>query len=71
MSQNQPEIVLPPGVEELLTPPQVAKIVGLDVRTLSNWRSSGAENLKFLKIGGRVRYALEDVQEWLKAKRAS
>ena len=69
--QNQLEVTLPPGFAELLTPPQVAKIVGLDARTLANWRASGAETLPYMKVGGRIRYSPEDVQEWLKGKRAS
>ena len=56
--------------DKLLTPREVADIIQLDFRTLANWRASGAENLKFLKIGGRVRYDPEDVNTWLDSKRA-
>lgn len=33
------------------------------IRTLANWRSN-KEGPKFTKIGGRVLYALRDVQSW-------
>lgn len=32
-------------------------------RTLANWRSSG-EGPKFTKIGGRVLYPIQSVEEW-------
>lgn len=35
----------------------------VSVRTLANWRCSGS-GPRFTKIGGRILYALEDLQRW-------
>ncbi|WP_211232363.1 helix-turn-helix transcriptional regulator [Pseudomonas cremoricolorata] len=35
----------------------------VSVRTLANWRSQGT-GPKFVKLGGRIVYRLEDVIEW-------
>jgi len=55
--------------KKLLTPPEVAELLGLDHRTLANWRSNGQEELRYLKIGNRVRYDPADVRVWLESKR--
>ena len=55
--------------DKLLTPPQVAELIGLDHRTLANWRASGAERLPYIRVGGRIRYDRADVKEWLESKR--
>lgn len=48
-----------------LTPAQVAERYSgrVSVRTLANWRWSGT-GPKFLKLGGRVVYALPDLEAW-------
>ena len=33
--------------------------------TLQYWRSTGAQEIPFMKIGGRVAYSLSDLDEWL------
>ena len=40
----------------------------ISVRTLAKWRSAG-RGPAFLKIGGRVRYAVRDVERWVDAQR--
>lgn len=53
---------------------EVAKRWGFSPRTLENWRCRG-EGPRFLKIGGKVVYRLQDVeafeQNQLRAKTAS
>lgn len=39
----------------------------LSHRTLANWRSAG-QGPRFRKIGGRVRYALDDLERWMSAR---
>ncbi|WP_207760021.1 helix-turn-helix domain-containing protein [Bifidobacterium primatium] len=53
--------------ENLLTPAQVAKILGIPVSTLSRWRSERRE-LPYVKIGRVVRYRPCDLAEWLETK---
>jgi hypothetical protein len=49
---------------KLLTPENTADILNVSVRTLANWRCMG-EGPAYIKIGKSVRYALEDVKEFI------
>ena len=51
----------------LLTPPECGEYLSLDVRTLANWRCDG-RGPPFRKIGGRVRYALDDLERWMRSR---
>jgi hypothetical protein len=48
-------ITSPPVTPELLTPQEVARVLGVDTKTLSNWRyiHRGPD---FMKDGGVIRY---------------
>lgn len=48
----------------LLMTPEAARLVGLSPRTLETFRCRGCGPV-FRKIGGRVVYALEDLQSWV------
>ncbi|MCO8165480.1 helix-turn-helix domain-containing protein [Pseudomonas sp. 21LCFQ010] len=54
---------LPP--EELLTPEAVASLMGISVKTLATWRSTGRHNLPYIRCGSRIRYRISDVNDWL------
>ena len=56
MTQNG----LPP---RFLRTPEAARFLGLSYRTLEKHRTYGT-GPKYRKIGGRVIYALEDLQAW-------
>lgn len=55
---------------KLLTPGEVAKVTGLSVETLAQWRSQ-RRGIPYLKVGRAVRYDLRDVQEYLEGCRVS
>ncbi len=55
-------------MEPLLTPAEVAKILGVRPTTLANWRSTGRYDLPYVKLGSVVAYRPEDVRAWV-AKR--
>ena len=55
---------------ELMTPDQVAEILGLSVHTLEKWRVT-RRNLPFLKIGRKVRYRAQDIADFLEPKQAA
>ena len=71
-------VVLPLGVEyrpdlrgpdplELLTPRQLAKLLGITVQCLADWRC-GRSGPKFIRLGGRaVRYRRLDVESFVAA----
>ena len=46
-----------------LTPRQLAERWSFSVRSLSLWRVNGL-GPRFLKIGNRIRYRLQDVEAW-------
>lgn len=52
----------------LLDDIQAAEALGISPGTLSVWRSVGRYNLKFTKIGRRVKYRVGDLREFI-AKR--
>jgi len=54
----------------ILTPEQVAEILGLSVHTLEKWRVT-RRNLSFLKIGRNVRYRAQDIASFLEPKQAA
>ncbi|WP_423820704.1 helix-turn-helix domain-containing protein [Salinisphaera sp. SPP-AMP-43] len=49
----------------LLTPNQVAELLGVTVHTLAVWRCTKRYPLTFLKIGSRVRYRQADVDAFI------
>ncbi len=57
------------GIPELFAPSVVAGLLGLDLRTLANWRSEG-RGPEFIKVGGRVRYPGDSLKSWLDANRS-
>ncbi|MCY1406271.1 Helix-turn-helix domain protein [compost metagenome] len=61
--RQQPCASLTP--ETLLTPEQAALVLGLSVKTLATWRSTGRYALPFIRCGGRIRYRRADLAAWL------
>lgn len=61
--------VLPLSPSDLLTPDQVANILGLSHRTLAAWRSSHRNKLPYVKVGSRIRYRRQDVAAWMESRR--
>jgi hypothetical protein len=52
----------------LLTPDEVAILLRVDERTLANWRYRGIGPI-FTKLGGLVRYARRDLDEFVMQSR--
>lgn len=53
--------------EKLLTPREVASVLGISLETLRSWRGKRyRRDLRFIKLAGaRVRYRLRDLRRWL------
>jgi len=49
----------------LITTDDAAKILSIPAATLTKWRSTGQNNIPFVKIGRAVRYRTKDLREWL------
>lgn len=48
-------------VPALLTPDEVASVLGVSTATLSTWRSRNIYELEFIKMGKVIRYRAADV----------
>jgi len=57
-----------PHISNLLTPQQVAKILGVSVETLNVWRATKRYNLTYTKIGHLVRYKSADVEAFIQER---
>lgn len=55
----------------LLTPQQVAKILGISVETLNVWRATKRYKLPYTKIGHLVRYRSNDVEAFIQERTVS
>ncbi|HTN32266.1 MAG TPA: helix-turn-helix domain-containing protein [Pseudomonas sp.] len=53
---------------DLWTPQQAAQALGVSARTLAAWRSTGRQDLPFVKVGRLVRYRALDVADWLQSR---
>lgn len=56
---------------DLLTPEQAAQELGLSVKTLAVWRSTGRHSLPFIRCGARIRYRRTDLAAWLHARQST
>lgn len=57
--------------ETFLTQAEAAVFLQVKPKTLGIWRCTKKYNLPYIKIGGKVRYALSDLKNWLKERRVS
>ncbi|WP_382155467.1 helix-turn-helix domain-containing protein [Hydrogenophaga sp. ANAO-22] len=51
--------------EPLLTPREASTYLCVPTTTLAVWRSTGRVKLPYVKVGGHVRYRLEDIESFL------
>lgn len=56
------------SAEPLKTQQEVAERLAVTTQTLARWRK--AEGMPYIKIGGVIRYRLNDVEQWIE-RRAS
>lgn len=60
-------VVTTARAEALMSPEELAALVGVKVRTLANWRYRGT-GPQYIKPGGSVRYRAGDVEAWLTSR---
>lgn len=65
MLPKTPSNVTNVDFSDLLTPEEAATYLGCSAKTLATWRSTGRHTLRFLKVGARVRYRRQDLDDWL------
>jgi hypothetical protein len=57
----------------LLTAAEVVELLEhrITTRTLANWRSAGGDGPRYKKIGARIYYPLDAVEEWIEGREFS
>lgn len=55
-------------LRRLLTPVEASENLGVTTGTLQQWRTSGRYNLSFVKVGGRVMYSHEAIQDFIERR---
>jgi excisionase family DNA binding protein len=53
--------------DQLLTPDDLAKYLGVPVRTIYSWRATG-EGPRRIRVGKHLRFRLSDVEEYLETR---
>ena len=59
---------IPTTISRLLTPAEAATALHVSADTLAVWRSTQRVSLKFVRIGRKILYRAEDVQEFIVAR---
>ena len=52
----------------LLTPEQTAKILGVEIPTLANWRCTKRQKIPYVRIGRSIRYPEKSVKEFIQLR---
>ena len=52
-------------MQQLLNNSAAAQHLGVAAATLQYWRSTGAQEIPFMKVGNRVVYTIDSLDEWL------
>ena len=53
--------------DQLLSPDDVAEILGISTSTLAKWRRSKEPDLPFLRLNGRIKYRASDIDDFLES----
>ena len=56
------------NLARLMTPAEVAELLGVREQTLTAWRHRGSQELPYVKAGRLVRYKAEDVERFVKMR---
>ena len=67
-SETKPEINMKLTPKLFLKSTEVENIYGISANTLANWRSKKLEP-KYHKVGGAVRYTVEDLDNFMESKK--
>lgn len=54
--------------DKLLSSEETAEFLGTTVGTLATWRSTKRYDLRWVKIGRKVRYRMSDVIQWIESR---
>ncbi len=57
------------GIPTQIDEKRTAKVLGIQISTLRNWRTSGRYALPYVKVGRLVRYRVADLAAWIARRR--
>lgn len=52
----------------LISSADASRILGVSNGTLAVWRCTGRYNLAYVKVGSRIRYRLEDIEQFIQER---
>ena len=53
------------NLAQLLTPAEVAAMLGIKEQTLTAWRCRGSQELEYIRVGRCIRYRAEAIEAYL------
>lgn len=65
MQISNNNIVKIPTDKIFISPKELSKYINISVGTLAVWRTNRTYDLPYVKIGGRIMYPAQQVNEWL------
>lgn len=65
MQISNNNIVKIPTDKIFISPKELSKYINISVGTLAVWRTNRIYDLPYVKIGGRIMYPTQQVNEWL------
>ena len=54
------------NLAQLLTPAEVAAMLGIKEQTLTAWRCRGSQELEYIRVGRCIRYRPEAIEDYLR-----
>ena len=54
------------NLAQLLTPAEVAAMLGIKEQTLTAWRCRGSQELDYIRVGRCIRYRPEAIEDYLR-----
>lgn len=56
-------------MHKLILPEEAAKLLSVSEGTLNRWRSTDKKDLPYIKVGGAIRYSVDDIERWVEKQR--
>ncbi len=57
--------------DEMLSPTEAARFLGVETQTLSAWRCTGRYSLPFVRVGRAIRYRRSDLEAFVESRTAT
>ena len=52
-------------MKKLISPQELAQYLGVSVNSLAVWRTNKTYPIPYIKVGGKIRYDIDDINQWL------